>query len=74
MVWNNIPSQLAKENKKFIYGTEENLQSKSLKTFIQKNPDLQVIRLSTKAHILQGWVECISLFAFRKEFIRMKNE
>lgn len=53
---------------------EENLQSKSLKTFIQKNPDLHAIRLSMKAHISQGWLECIPLFAFREEFIRMKNE
>ena len=52
---------------------EENLQSKSLKTFIQKNPDLRAIRLSMKPHISQEWLECIPLYAFREELIRMKN-
>ena len=53
---------------------EENLQSKSLKTFIQKNPDLRAIRLSMKPHISQEWLECIPLYAFREELIRMKND
>lgn len=52
---------------------EENLQSKSLKTFIQKNPDLRAIRISMKPHISQEWLECIPLYAFREELIRMKN-
>lgn len=52
---------------------EENLQSKSLKTFIQKNPDLRAIRISMKPHISQDWLECIPLYAFREELIRMKN-
>lgn len=52
---------------------EENLQSKSLKTFIQKNPDLRAIRISMKPHISKDWLECIPLYAFREELIRMKN-
>ncbi len=49
---------------------EENVQSKSLKTFITNNPSLAGIRLSMKNHIDQGWVECIPLFAFTEEFTR----
>ncbi len=52
---------------------EENLQSKSLKTFIRKNPDLRAIRISMKPHISQDWLECIPLYALREELIRMKN-
>ena len=50
---------------------EENVQSKSLKTFIKKHPDLQGIRLSMKPHISQDWLECIPLYAFCEEFKRM---
>lgn len=49
---------------------EENLQSKSMKTFIQKHPELTGLRLSMKPWISQGWLECIPLYAFREELIR----
>ena len=50
---------------------EENVQSKSLKTFITKHPDLRGIRLSMKPRISQDWLECIPLYAFCEEFKRM---
>ena len=50
---------------------EENVQSKSMKTFIQKNPDLRGIRLSMKTRRSQDWIECIPLYAFREEFLRI---
>ncbi len=53
---------------------EENVKSKSMKTFLQKHPDLQGIRLSMKNHILQDRLECIPLYAFREDFLKMKNE
>jgi hypothetical protein len=49
---------------------EENLQSKSMKTFIHKHPDLTGLRLSMRPRISQGWLECIPLYAFREEFLR----
>ena len=52
---------------------EENLQSKSMKTFIQKHPELTGLRLSMKPWISQGWLECIPLYAFREELIRKNN-
>lgn len=52
--------------------SEENLQSKSMKTFIQNHPDLRGIRLSMKPHISQDWLECIPLYAFCEEFKRMQ--
>ncbi|MBP5420134.1 MAG: ATP-binding protein [Bacteroidales bacterium] len=47
---------------------EENVQSKSLRTFISKNPDLKGIRISMKPHIKQDWLECFPLYAFREAF------
>ena len=52
---------------------EENLQSKSMKTFIKKHPELTGLRLSMKPWISQGWLECIPLYAFREELIRKNN-
>ncbi|MCQ2975832.1 MAG: ATP-binding protein [Bacteroidales bacterium] len=49
---------------------EENVHSKSLKTFIDKNSDLTGIRLSMKNYINQEWVESIPLYAFIEEFNR----
>lgn len=46
--------------------SEVNLQSKSLKTFIQDHPDLKALRLSMQNHIDQGWVENLPLFAFKE--------
>ncbi len=54
--------------------SEENLQSKSMKTFIQNHPDLRGIRLSMKPRISQDWLECIPLYAFCEEFKRMQGE
>lgn len=50
---------------------EENVHSKSMKTFLQKFPELTAIRLSMKPKITQERLECIPLYAFREEFIRM---
>lgn len=52
---------------------EENLQSKSLKTFIQNHLDLRGIRLSMKPRISQDWLECIPLYAFCEEFKRLDS-
>lgn len=52
---------------------EENVYSKSLRTFIQKNPDLHAMRFSMKPYIQQEWMENIPLFAFREELMRRKN-
>lgn len=54
--------------------SEENLQSKSMKTFIHNHPDLRGIRLSMKPRISQDWLECIPLYAFCEEFKRMQGE
>lgn len=53
---------------------EENVQSKSMKTFIQKHTELRGIRLSMKPRISQDWLECIPLYAFREELIRMNKK
>ena len=42
---------------------EENVRSKSLRTFIEKHPDLKGIRLSMKPYIDQGWMENVPLYA-----------
>ena len=52
---------------------EENVKSKSMQTFIKKHPELKGIRLSMKPHITQDWLECIPLYGFREEFIRMNK-
>ncbi|MDE6654225.1 MAG: ATP-binding protein, partial [Muribaculaceae bacterium] len=45
---------------------EENVRAKSMKIFIEKNPDLKGIRLSMKNHETQSWIESIPLYAFRE--------
>jgi hypothetical protein len=45
---------------------ETNLQSKSLKTYMQDHPELKALRLSMQNHIDQGWVENLPLFAFKE--------
>lgn len=45
---------------------EVNLQSKSLKTFVESHPELKALRLSMQNHIDQGWVENLPLFAFKE--------
>ena len=67
-------AQIAAEVYPIEVKAEENVQSKSMKTFIGKHPELRAIRLSMKPHISQEWIECIPLYAFREEFIRMKNK
>ena len=52
---------------------EENVKSKSMQTFIKKHPELKGLRLSMKPHITQDWLECIPLYGFREEFIRMNK-
>ena len=44
---------------------EENVRAKSMKIFIENHPDLRGIRLSMKDYVLQSWLECIPLYAFR---------
>ena len=45
---------------------EENVKAKSMKVFIENNPQLKGIRLSMKNHENQSWIENIPLFAFRE--------
>lgn len=52
---------------------EENLQSKSMRTFIKKHPELTGIRLSMKQRTHQDWLECIPLYAFKEEFNRISS-
>ena len=42
---------------------EENIYSKSLKTYIQNNPHLKGLRVSMKNYIDQGWMENVPLYA-----------
>jgi predicted AAA+ superfamily ATPase len=43
--------------------SEESVRSKSLKTYIDKNPALKGLRVSMKNYIDQGWMENIGLYA-----------
>lgn len=51
---------------------EENVKAKSMKIFINNNPELKGIRLSMKNHENQSWLENIPLFAFR-EYLSERN-
>lgn len=51
---------------------ETNLQSKSLKTYMQDHPELKALRLSMQNHIDQGWVENLPLSAF-KEALKLRK-
>lgn len=53
--------------------SEVNLQSKSLKTFMESHPELKALRFSMKNHIDQGWVENLPLFAF-KEALKQRSD
>ena len=53
---------------------EENVKSKSMRTFINKHPELKGIRLSMKPRISQDWLECIPLYGFREELMRMNKD
>jgi len=46
---------------------EENVKSKSLRTFINNNPSLKGLRLSMKGPIDQGWMRNLPLYAFIHE-------
>ena len=52
---------------------EENVKSKSLRTFVEKNPSLRGLRLSMKPRFSQDWLECIPLYGFCEEFLRMEE-
>lgn len=49
---------------------EENVKSKSLKTFIDNNPHLKGLRLSMKGKKDQGWMQNLPLYAFVEELIK----
>lgn len=66
--------QIASEVYPVEVKAEENVQSKSMKTFIGKHPELRAMHLSMKPRISQDWIECIPLYAFREELIRMKDK
>lgn len=53
---------------------EENVKSKSMQTFIKKHPELKGIRLSMKSRISQDRLECIPLYGFREELMRMDKD
>ena len=50
---------------------EENVKAKSLRTFVEKNPSLKGLRLSMKPRFAQDWLECVPLYGFCQEFVRM---
>lgn len=50
---------------------EENVKSKSMKVFIETNPNLKGLRLSMKGYENQPWIENIPLYAFR-EYLEQK--
>ena len=49
---------------------EENLQAKSLKCFIERNPSLQGVRLSMSSYRKQSWMSNFPLYAAETEIIR----
>lgn len=49
---------------------EENLQAKSLKCFIERNPSLQGVRLSMSSYRKQSWMSNFPLYATETEIIR----
>lgn len=44
---------------------EENVKSKSLRTFIQNNPGLTGVRISMKGRMPQDWLLCLPLYDFK---------
>lgn len=64
MIWNSIPSQLAKENKKFVYGlVREGGRAKSLKTYRERfGPQLSV-RTSMADYKREDWLVNLPLYA-----------
>lgn len=52
---------------------EENVKAKSMRIFIENNPNLKGIRLSMKNYENQSWIENIPLYAFR-EYLNGRND
>lgn len=52
--------------------SEENVKSKSLKTYVDKYPGLKGVRFSMKPYIDQGWMENIPLYAV-ETFVNIKK-
>lgn len=52
---------------------EENVKAKSMKVFIENNPQLKGIRLSMKDYKEQSWLENIPLYAFREYLSKRSN-
>ena len=52
--------------------SEENVRSKSLKTYVEKYPGLKGVRFSMKPYIDQGWMENIPLYAV-ETFVNKKK-
>lgn len=52
---------------------EENVKSKSMKTFIDKHPYLHGIRISMRAHIAQEHFDNMPLYAFRENLLRLNS-
>ncbi len=51
---------------------EENVHSKSLRTYVEANPELKGLRFSMKDYIDQGWMENVPLYAV-ESFIRKEE-
>ena len=47
---------------------EENVKSKSLKTYIDKYPELKGLRISMLNYVDQGWMENLPLYAIEGYF------
>lgn len=47
---------------------EENVRSKSLRTFVEKYPELKGFRFSMKPYVDQGWMENVPLYACGEVF------
>lgn len=63
LVWNSIPMQLAKENKKYIYGqVRKGLRAKSLKAFWEKHKPKYAVRTSMSDYREQEWMTNIPLY------------
>ncbi|MCB6469846.1 MAG: hypothetical protein ACLUO9_02360 [Coprococcus comes] len=63
LVWNSIPMQLAKENKKYIYGqVRKGSRAKSLKAFWEKHKPKYAVRTSMSDYREQEWMTNIPLY------------
>lgn len=63
LVWNSIPMQLAKKNKKYIYGqVRKGSRAKSLKAFWEKHKPKYAVRTSMSDYREQEWMTNIPLY------------